>query len=115
MPLLSYAISESKNVLARVWHAESQFRLAGAHGLPTSASTRTVILPPGVGLAAAVVVVAAAVVAGLPVVAVPPPAVVSAPAPTSAPPPPRGHTNNGNHYGQIKNPNHGNHFGHGNH
>jgi hypothetical protein len=31
--------------------ALSQFMFAGVHGLPTSASTRTVILPPGVGLA----------------------------------------------------------------
>src|SRR5215216_4934681 len=77
------AIKGSKNVRARVWQAVSQFMLAGSHGLPTSASTRTVILPPGVGLAAAVVVVPAvvAVVAEPPVVVAPPPDVVAVPPP----------------------------------
>jgi hypothetical protein len=53
--------------LARVWHEESHCIAAGVHGLATSASTITVIFPPGVGLAA-VVVVGATVVFVLPAV-----------------------------------------------
>src|SRR5215470_13831896 len=74
----SNAIRGSKNVRARVSQAESQFRLAGAHGLPTSASTRTVILPPCTGASDVVGGVDALLLALPPaaVVLVPPPAVV---------------------------------------
>ena len=43
---LSTVISGSKKVRARIWQNESHCMAAGVHGLDTSASPATTILPP---------------------------------------------------------------------